>query len=210
MPIEGAHNCWDEVEASTYRVRCLDYTRTKLKGPSEKSIYRLVAIDMFTTQQKAFHVAKLVHLPPTPPPVLQPDGGVLPPLLVVNVQLPEYPATLFGSNDGPGLSIVYYFVLPDDFDPVKFGNQKALGLLQRFVANGREADGQPTRERLKMIPRCVSAGNGVCQAWWGSDASMNVILQGKSLRDVLAPALQAHIKAPWLCSHEWGAAVSLM
>jgi hypothetical protein len=41
----------------------------------------------------------------------------------------------------------------DDFDPDKFENTAALGLLQRFVSNGRESDGSPTRDRLKMIVR---------------------------------------------------------
>ena len=36
-------------------------------------------------------------------------------------------------------------------------NQAALQLLQRFVHNGREMDGQPTRDRLKLIPRIVNA-----------------------------------------------------
>jgi hypothetical protein len=43
----------------------------------------------------------------------------------------------------------------DDFDPETFENKAALGLLQRFVTNGREVDGSPTRDRLKMIVRCV-------------------------------------------------------
>lgn len=46
-----------------------------------------------------------------------------------------------------------FHVCRDDFDPERCDNQAALGLLQRFVSNGREADGSPTRERLKLIPR---------------------------------------------------------
>jgi hypothetical protein len=41
----------------------------------------------------------------------------------------------------------------EDFDPDKFENKAALGLLQRFVSNGRESDGSPTRDRLKLIVR---------------------------------------------------------
>ena len=48
-----------------------------------------------------------------------------------------------------------YYALPDDFEPAKAANQAALALLARFVSNGREADGAPTRERLKLIARCV-------------------------------------------------------
>lgn len=43
----------------------------------------------------------------------------------------------------------------EDFDPDKFENKAALGLLQRFVSNGRESDGSPTRDRLKLIVRWV-------------------------------------------------------
>jgi hypothetical protein len=36
---------------------------------------------------------------------------VLPQLLIMNVQLPDYPAPFWGTNDGRGQSIVYYFQL---------------------------------------------------------------------------------------------------
>lgn len=51
------------------------------------------------------------------PPVVcrptQPGGPevVLPQLLIMNVQLPDYPAPFFGTNDGRGQSLVYYFQL---------------------------------------------------------------------------------------------------
>ncbi|KIZ06999.1 hypothetical protein MNEG_0944 [Monoraphidium neglectum] len=91
----------------------------------------------------------------------------LPPLLVFNVQMPQYPAAFWGASDGPGQSIVYYFALPEDFDPETFQNRAALGLLQRFVSNGRESDGSPTRERLKMIVRCCNAEE------WAAAAPLN-------------------------------------
>ena len=34
--------------------------------------------------------------------------------------------------------------------------QAALGLAQRFVHGGKEADGSPTRDRLKLMPRVVN------------------------------------------------------
>jgi len=128
----------------------------QLKVSSDKSIYRLAAIDLFRTDAKAFHIARLMTLPPTRDPVMVGDVA-LPPLLIFNVQLPQYAAGFFGPSDGIGQSIVYYFVLPDDFDPARFENQAALGLLARFVANGRETDGSSTRERLKMIARIANA-----------------------------------------------------
>ncbi|KAI8466835.1 MAG: hypothetical protein J3K34DRAFT_52796 [Monoraphidium minutum] len=128
----------------------------QVKVSSSKAIYRLAAVDVFRTDAKAFHVARTVSLPAARDPVMVGDAA-LPPLLVFNVQLPQYPAAFFGGSDGPGQSVVYYFVLPDDFDPARFENQAALGLLARFVANGREPDGSSTRERLKMIVRCCNS-----------------------------------------------------
>lgn len=56
-------------------------------------------------------------------------------------------ATLFGPCDGEGVSIVFIFRLPDDFNAATFPNQKALALYKRFLTNGKEADGAYTRDR---------------------------------------------------------------
>lgn len=50
-------------------------------------------------------------------------------------------ASLWGANDGNGHSLVYYFGLPEGWDPAMVGNKAALGLLQRFVHDGTEEDG---------------------------------------------------------------------
>ena len=49
-------------------------------------------------------------------------------------------ASLFGSQDGQGLSLVYYFTLPEGWEPHDVGNLAALELLQRFIHDGREYD----------------------------------------------------------------------
>lgn len=49
----------------TLQIRSHDYMTTKVKQPSSKSIYRLFAMDLFSTESKAFHVAKSLTLPPT-------------------------------------------------------------------------------------------------------------------------------------------------
>eukprot|EP00882_Tetradesmus_deserticola_P020960 GHRQ01022653.1.p4 GENE.GHRQ01022653.1~~GHRQ01022653.1.p4 ORF type:complete len:111 (+),score=42.36 GHRQ01022653.1:1463-1795(+) len=91
--------------------------RSKQKQASSKAIYQLVGMDLFSTEAKAYHVAKQFALPATGPGVMcksvsgnGPDVA-LPPLLIMNVQLPDYPAAFWGANDGPGQSIVYYFQL---------------------------------------------------------------------------------------------------
>ena len=49
-------------------------------------------------------------------------------------------ASLFGSNDGPGFSIVYYFALPEGWSPSDVEHPESLELLRRFFGDGREAD----------------------------------------------------------------------
>ncbi len=73
-------------------------------------------------------------------------------------------APIFGPFDGPGVSIVFYFRLPEDFNPSKFENQKALQLFKRFIANGREADGTLTRDRCVFVSvrACVCVCVCVC------------------------------------------------
>ncbi|KAG2443802.1 hypothetical protein HXX76_002145 [Chlamydomonas incerta] len=151
-----------------FMVRGQDYMKTKLKVPARGAIYRLLAADVVSGDTKLTHVAKMVNMGAlhrmacgvgagTAASVTAPQVDPhLPPLLIITIMLPLYPATLFGGNDGPSQSLVYYFALPPGFNPATFENQTALGLLRRFVTNGREADGSPTRDRLKLIPRVVN------------------------------------------------------
>ena len=63
---------------------------------------------------------------------------------------------MWGASDGDGASLVYYFALPEGWTPAQEPNKAALGLLQRFVHDGREADKVPTRDRLKLLARIVN------------------------------------------------------
>jgi hypothetical protein len=47
------------------QIRSQDYMRSKLKQASSKAIYRLVGMDLFSTETKAYHVAKQFALPAT-------------------------------------------------------------------------------------------------------------------------------------------------
>lgn len=57
--------CWDECDATVYQIRSQDYMRTKVKQCSSKAFYRLVAMDLFAAETKAYHVAKQFALPVT-------------------------------------------------------------------------------------------------------------------------------------------------
>lgn len=47
------------------QIRSLDYAQTKVKQPSSKAIYRLVAMDMFAADTKASHISRVFQLPQT-------------------------------------------------------------------------------------------------------------------------------------------------
>lgn len=53
-----------------------------------------------------------------------------------------------GATDGQGITHVWYCRL--DWDLVE---PNAKGLLERFITDGKEKDGSPTRDRLKIILR---------------------------------------------------------
>lgn len=151
---------WEEAEGTLFQVRSANYMRSKVKEPSGPCVYRLLGVDVYNFDFKLYHIAQHVQLPE--PPVLGPGAHALPadqqlpPLLIVNLQLPLYAPSLFGCNDGPGHSLVYYFALPEGWEPSQVENKAALSLIQRFVHNKREMDGTATRDRLKLIARIVN------------------------------------------------------
>lgn len=64
-----------------------------------------------------------------------------------------YPPVFFGESDGLGQNVVLYYQLKDHGATVA---PQAVGLLQRFFADGTEENGDRTRERLKYIPRIAN------------------------------------------------------
>ena len=82
------------------------------------------------------------------------------------------PAPPSSSADGRGHSLVFYFRLPDNWDPAAYESSHpaaspALGLARRLVHNGRELDGSPTRDRLKLIARVANP------AEWAREAPLS-------------------------------------
>ena len=76
-------------------------------------------------------------------------------------------AALFGKKDEAGSSLVYYFALPEGWEPGHVRNPAALGLLQRFLLDQNEQDSQATRLRLKLIPRISNV------AEWSTTGPLN-------------------------------------
>ncbi|OIW12427.1 hypothetical protein TanjilG_04176 [Lupinus angustifolius] len=151
---------WSPIEPSSFRVRGKNYLRDKKKefAPSNAAFYPLGA-DLFLSPRKIDHIARFVQIPAINIP------GDVPSILIVNIQIPLYPATIFQSeNDGDGMNVVLYFKLseryakdlPDQFreNITKMINdevERVKGFPLDTIA--------PFRERLKILGRVANVEN---------------------------------------------------
>ncbi|KAL8550392.1 hypothetical protein ACS0TY_009000 [Phlomoides rotata] len=148
---------WSEIEPGTFRVRGVNYFRDKKKEFAHNaSAYYPFGLDVFLCQRKINHIAQFVELPSIN------SSGKLPPILVVNVQMPLYPPAIFqGETDGEGISFVLYFKLSESFAkdvPVHF-QESIRRLIDDEVekVKGFRADTSvPFRERLKILGRVAN------------------------------------------------------
>jgi hypothetical protein len=79
-------------------------------------IYELLAVDVYHSVKKLTHVAQLMEMPCRGEQYGR-DG--LPRLLVVNLQFPLYPPSIFGGTegqDGEGFNVIMCFRLNEDFE----------------------------------------------------------------------------------------------
>ncbi|XP_054823590.1 uncharacterized protein LOC129321724 [Prosopis cineraria] len=158
-PIEKTMlDCWSEIDSSTFKVRGQNYFKDKKKvfAPNYSAYYPF-GVDVYLSPRKVDHIARFVELP-----VISSSGN-LPSILVVNVQIPLYPATLFqGETDGKGINFVLYFKLSESYTkelPQYFQEQI------RRLMNDDEVEKVkgfpmdtivPFRERLKILGRIVN------------------------------------------------------
>ncbi|KAJ3674590.1 hypothetical protein LUZ60_005206 [Juncus effusus] len=163
MPIAGSQvqfcpiekkifDSWHHVDPSTFRVRGPNYLRDKKKdfAPNYAAYYPF-GVDVFLSNQKINHISRFVELP---------EAGTitkLPPLLVVNVQIPLYPASLFqNESDGEGFSIVLYFKLNESYSKElpSFFLENIRKLIDDEVEKVKAFPMEttlPFRERLKIL-----------------------------------------------------------
>ncbi|KAG6536320.1 hypothetical protein ZIOFF_001374 [Zingiber officinale] len=147
---------WSPIEPNTFRVRGEHYLRDKKKDlASNCAVYSPFGVDVYFRQQKINHIARYVQLP------IVNSLGKLPPLLVVNVQVPLYPATIFQSEtDGEGISFVLYFRLSEGSKELP---SHFLENVQRLIddeverCRGFPMDSVvPFRDRLKILGRVAN------------------------------------------------------
>ncbi|KAG6654392.1 hypothetical protein I3843_05G131500 [Carya illinoinensis] len=157
-PIEKKmFDCWSSIDPNTFKVRALNYLRDKKKdfAPNYAAYYPF-GVDVFLSQWKIEHIARFVELP-----VINSSGN-LPPILIVNVQIPLYPPALFqGETDGEGMSFVLYFKLSDNYSKELPSNFQEY--IRKFMDDEVEKvkgfpmdTNVPFRERLKILGRVVN------------------------------------------------------
>ncbi|KAG8366247.1 hypothetical protein BUALT_Bualt17G0056600 [Buddleja alternifolia] len=156
-PLKRVPDSWSEIEPGTFKVRGPSYLRDKRKELATNcAAYYPFGLDVFLSHKKINHIARFVELP-----VIN-SSGKLPPMLVVNVQIPLYPAAIFGGEtDGEGISFVLYFKLSERFTkelPAHF-QENIRRLIDDEVEKVRGFRSDTVvafRERLKILGRVVN------------------------------------------------------
>ncbi|XP_039011706.1 uncharacterized protein LOC120140790 [Hibiscus syriacus] len=147
-------DCWSPLEPRSFKVRGHNYFRDKKKEfASNSAAFIPFGVDLFLSPRKIDHIARFVELP------IFNLSEEIPAILVVNIQIPLYPVTIFQSeNDGEGMNLVLYFKLSESYSkelPHQF-RENIIRLTNDEVerVKGFPVDTiAPFRERLKMISR---------------------------------------------------------
>jgi len=155
--IEGvdASQTWSPTDASKFSVRCgPDYKKNGTKAPSAAAFYDVVSVDIIDSGSTLqTHVAERMDLPEAPP---QAECGPLPPLFIVNWQMPYNAPAIQGAKKvekAPGSNAIIVCkisaaTLEEVKKPVESWSA-ALRLLVNFVE--KAATDKAVKECFKAI-----------------------------------------------------------
>ncbi|XP_044468792.1 uncharacterized protein LOC123206991 isoform X2 [Mangifera indica] len=145
---------WSPIPPGSFKVRGQNYFRDKKKDFAPNyAAFSPFGADVFLSPRKINHIARFVELP------LMSSHEEIPSILVVNVQLPLYPAAVFQSeNDGEGMSLVLYFKLSESYSkelPLHFQENfvRIINDEMERVKSFPLDTIAPFRERLKLLGR---------------------------------------------------------
>lgn len=153
---KASEGCWCRVNPTSFKLRGSNYLRDKKKMPAlEYEMYEPFGVDVFLSHKKVNHIAQHVELP------MCNNIGRLPSLLILNIQIPMYPAAIFLNDvDGEGLNLVSYHKLSEHYSKVPFNFQEMFLKILNDEAEkvrGFALDSMvPFRERLKILGRVVN------------------------------------------------------
>lgn len=159
---------WAPIDGTTFQVRASGYLQHSQKQPSLDSMLNFVAVELFSTPTKLCNIAHRLPLPSVTLPTNPLDLPLLPPYIVINLQMPAYDPPMFGQvEDGPGASLVFVLsvnqsvqreiasAIQSASQPANSANPRqafldALSPALRLLHNFVHADALPMNERTEL------------------------------------------------------------